>query len=155
MTKPWFTLSILLSMFSLCVEVSGQVQTRETKAGSASIPGRVVFKGEPARNLPVCLLQPADPWPSNPDAYLRARTGENGHFRITGVAAGSYVVVALAPGFISADTTNPSLAVKTINVSEGENIENIEIELKQGSVITGRVTDSQGRPIVEEGVTLT
>jgi hypothetical protein len=39
-------------------------------------------------------------------------------------------------------------------VSEGENIENIDFELKQGAVITGRVTDSQGRPLADERIML-
>jgi protocatechuate 3,4-dioxygenase beta subunit len=110
-----------------------------------------VLKGEPARNVLVYLQSHNSPT-SNPEAYSRARTDDNGQFRIAGVAAGSYNVVALAPGFTTSDT--PRLQDKTLNVSEGENIENIDFELKQGGVITGRVVDAQGRPLAEERVTL-
>ena len=40
------------------------------------------------------------------------------------------------------------------HIAEGEVIENFDIELIPGGVITGRVTDSNGRPLVEEQVQL-
>src|SRR5215813_12895663 len=129
-------------------------QTGATKPGTATISGRVVVKGEPARNVLVYLQPQQGPAPSNPEAVQRARTDADGLFRIAGVAAGAYRLIALAPGFISSDSVRPYLQGKTINVSEGENVENIEIELKQGGVITGRVTNSRGRPLADERVTL-
>jgi hypothetical protein len=103
---------VLLSVFP-----SLQAQTRERNA--ATVSGRVVLKGEPARNVLV-YLQPNNSPPSNPESYLRARTDDDGKFRIAGLAAGAYGVVALAPGFITSNA--PRLQDKTINVSEGENI---------------------------------
>jgi hypothetical protein len=151
MPKPGFTLGVLVSIFWLCLDISIQAQVAGTKAGTATISGRVTLKGEPARNVMV-YLQPQNAPPSNPDAYLRARADDGGQFRVAGVAAGAYNVIALAPGFVSSDT--PRMQGKILNVSEGESIENIDFELKQGGVITGRVTDSQGRPLVDERVTL-
>jgi Carboxypeptidase regulatory-like domain len=124
------------------------------KPATAAISGHVLLKGEPARNVLVYLQPQGSPWPSNPDAYLRARTDDNGRFRIAGVAAGAYRVAALSPGLISSDSDRSGLGGKIFNVSEGENVEGVEIELKQGGVVTGRVTDSQGRPIADERVTL-
>src|SRR5262245_52873300 len=130
------------------------VQSGAAKTGTASISGRVVLKGEPARNVLVYLQPQQGPAPSNPEAVQRARTDADGRFRISGVATGPHRVIALAPGFISSDLVRPGLQGKTINVSEGENVENVEIELKQGGVITGLVTDSRGRPLADERVTL-
>jgi protocatechuate 3,4-dioxygenase beta subunit len=146
MRKLNFALGILVL---LSVFLSLQAQTTEKQ--TATVSGRVVLKGEPARNVLV-YLQPYNSPPSNPDAYLRARTDDNGRFLIAGVVAGAYGIVALAPGFTTSNAARPQ--DKTINVSEGENIENIDFELKQGGVITGRVTDSQGRPMADERVTL-
>ena len=129
-------------------------QTGATKPGTATISGRVVVKGAPARSVLVYLQPQQGPAPSNPEAVQRARTDAGGQFRIAGVAAGAYRVIALSPGFISSDSVRPGLQGKTINVSEGENVENVEIELKQGGVITGLVTDSRGRPLADERVTL-
>jgi protocatechuate 3,4-dioxygenase beta subunit len=146
MRKLDFAFGILVLPFVL---FSLQAQTSERNTSTVS--GRVTLKGEPARNVLV-YLQPYNSPPSNPDAYSRARTDENGQFRIAGVAAGGYNVVALAPGFIAPGM--PVLEGKALKVSEGEDVENIDFELKQGGVITGRVTDSQGRPLADERVTL-
>ncbi|HEU0180391.1 MAG TPA: carboxypeptidase regulatory-like domain-containing protein [Blastocatellia bacterium] len=152
MPKRGLTFGVFVTIFWLCLDVSTQAQTIDTKTRTATISGRVVLKGEPARNALVYLQPRSSPLPANPDAYLRARTDESGHYHIAGVAAGAYLVFALAPGFISSDT--PRLQGKTFNVSEGENIENVDFDLKQGGVITGRVTDSQGRPLADERVML-
>ena len=43
---------------------------------------------------------------------------------------------------------NGPTAGQNLKVSEGENVENVDIELYRGGVITGRVTDSQKQPLV-------
>src|SRR5262245_8508597 len=150
MPKPWFTLGILVSLFSLCLEVSIEAQSRETKPETATISGLVTLKGEPASGVTVLLLELR----ANPANAPRARTDENGRFRFTGVAAGSYSISAVAPGFVSLGTTDLGRGGHALNVAEGEKVENISLDLRRGGVITGSVTDSRGRPVVEETVNL-
>src|SRR5262245_9678074 len=97
MIKSWFTLGILVSLFSLCLEVSIQAQTRETKPETATASGLVTLKGEPARGVTVLLMAQYSNTANSP----RAKSDENGRFRITGVAAGRYSIIALAPGYVS------------------------------------------------------
>lgn len=97
MRKLNFAFGILVLPFAFL-----PIQAQTTERNTATVSGRIVLKGEPARNALV-YLQPQKAPPSNPDAYLRARTDDNGQFRIVGVAAGSYSVVALAPGFITSN----------------------------------------------------
>jgi len=148
-------LSIALSILVLPSAFhSVQSQTAETKAGTATVSGRVVKKGEPAQGVLVYLHPLSSPTPSNPDAYLRARTDEDGHFRITGVAAGDYFIIPLAPEFVYSGGDDPAIKRKQLKVSEGENVENVDIEIYRGGVITGRVTDSQGQPLVRKHILL-
>jgi Carboxypeptidase regulatory-like domain len=151
MQKLRIALSILVLPFAFH---SVQAQTAETKAGMATVAGRVVMKGESAQGVLVYLHPISQPTPSNPDTYLRARTDEGGHFRITGVAAGDYFIIPLAPGFVYSGGDETGLRRKTLKVSEGVNIENIDVDLYRGGVITGRVVDSQGRPLVGKFVLL-
>jgi hypothetical protein len=151
MRKLSFALSILVLITTF---YSVKAQTAGTVIKTATISGSVVMNGETARGVLVYLHPISSPTPSNPDAYLRARTDEGGHFRITGVAAGDYFIIPLAPGFIYSGGDEPGLRRKTLKVSEGVNVENIDIELYRGGVITGRVTDSQGRPLVGKQVLL-
>jgi len=136
--------------------LSIQAQTVETKPGTATVSGRVVLKSEPVQGVAVVLQpQASGGRPANPDAVLRGRTDGAGRFQITGVAAGRHSITAFLPGAISSDdmsfTGQPG---KTLNVSEGENVENIDLTLRLGGVITGRVVDSGGRPLVEARITL-
>src|SRR5262247_2382183 len=147
MSKLGFALGILVlpSAFH-----SVQAQTAESKAGTAAVSGRVTLKGEPSRGVTV-ILQAQNQNVSNAP---RARTDENGRFNFTGVAAGRYSVSALAPGYASPNDTSRSLLGKALNVAEGEKVDNVDFEIKHGGVISGRITDWRGRPVVEETITL-
>jgi len=146
MSKLSFTLGVLVLPLAL---LSIQAQPVVTKAGAATVSGRVTLKGEPARGVAV-LLQGQGQGPSNAP---RAKTDEQGRFRFTSVAAGRYMIFALAPGYISPGDDEMGRR-QTLNVAEGEKVENVEIEIKRGGVIAGRITDSQGRPVIEETVNL-
>src|SRR5262245_39212900 len=145
MSKFSFALSVLVLHFTFH---STQAQPGETKTGMVS--GRVTLKGEPARGVMV-ILDGRNPFPSNTHS---ARTDENGRFRFTGVAAGRYSVQAFAPGYASTEDTSHSALEKSLNIAEGEMVENIDFEIRRGGVIAGRITDSQGRPVIEETITL-
>jgi carboxypeptidase family protein len=152
MPKPRFTISILVLMCWLCLDISIQAQTKEAKAGTATISGRVTLNGEPVANVVVALQNSTD-LPSSPG--VRARTDGAGQFRFTGVTASRYVLGALAPGFVSTSDQPYGPQGVLISVLEGENIDGFKIELKRGAAIAGRVTDSQRRAIAEESVVLT
>src|SRR5262245_4047225 len=142
--------------FALCILVlpfafhSIQAQPGETKTGTASVSGRVTLKVEPARGVEV-ILTPEIRWSANAP---RARTDENGRFRFKGIDAGKYSISALAPGYTSPEYTGRGFNTRTLDVAEGEKVENIDLEIKRGGVIAGRVIDSQGRPVIEETITL-
>ncbi|MGH8596582.1 MAG: MSCRAMM family protein, partial [Gammaproteobacteria bacterium] len=111
------------------------------------------MKGEPARGVALALL-PQTGGPVNPTSIPRAKSDENGRFRFTGVAAGSYSLQAIAPGYIGAGDQQFYPRGKTVNIADGETLEDVEIELKRGGAIAGRITDSNGRPLIEERITL-
>ena len=126
-----------------------------SKTGTATVSGRVTLNGEPARGVSVVMQPQRQLYPPPPSIVQNAKTDENGRFRFTGVAAGIYFIAANAPGFSSSSDNGFGPRNKGVNVSEGENVEDIEIELKRGGVITGRVTDVQGRPLTDEHVEIT
>src|SRR5262249_59883868 len=83
-----------------------------------------------------------------------ARTDESGRFNFTGLPAGRYSVYASAPGYVSPDDANFGMQGKTLNLADGEKVENVDLEIKRGGVIAGKITDSQGRPVIEEMVNI-
>ncbi len=148
------TLCIHAALLSASFGCQIFAQSGGAKPGTATVSGRVTLKSEPARNVLVYLRPQRSTSFSNQEDLPRAWTDDVGRFRIAGVAAGAYTVIALAPGFITSDLTGIGLGGKTLNVPEGENVESAEIELKQGGVISGRVTDSGWRPLADERVML-
>src|SRR5262245_46829648 len=148
MSKLSFALSILVLP---CAFHSVQAQAVQTKAGTATVSGRVTLKGEPARGVTVILQANNQNAPNAP----RAKTDESGRFNLTGLPGGKYSVLAAAPGYVYPDVDDLiGMRGKTLNLAEGEKVENVDLEIKRGGVITGRVTDSQGRPVIEEKVKL-
>jgi 5-hydroxyisourate hydrolase-like protein (transthyretin family) len=124
--------------------------------GTAIVSGLVTIKGKPAKGVAV-FLQPQRRMESGTDETTpSAKTNENGYFRITGLKAGRYVPISLTPGYImSKGWTDYTMARgAAFEIAEGEVIDNFDIDLIPGGVITGRVTDSNNRPLVEEQVQL-
>ena len=72
-------------------------------------------------------------------------SGAYGDFKLTGLAPGLYVLSPRAPGFIVAGASTEH-AIHRIG-------ESVTINLTRGGVITGRITDETGEPIVGVAVT--
>lgn len=149
-------LSIALSILVLPSAFhSVQAQTTEVKTGTATVSGRVTLKSEPARGVVVLLQSEEAMRAGDRSPGLRMKTDENGRFRFAGLKAGRYTLVAFAPGFVTPSENTFGPRAKAIDIVDGENVENQEIALKRGAVITGRVTDANGKPLVEQIVELT
>jgi hypothetical protein len=152
MRKLSIALSILVLPFALH---SIQAQNAEAKTGTSTVAGRVTLKSEPARGVVVLLQSEEAMRAGDRSPGLRMKTDENGRFRFAGLKAGRYTLVAFAPGFVTPSENTFGARAKSIDLSDGENVDNQEIALKRGAVITGRVTDANGKPLVEQRVELT
>jgi hypothetical protein len=146
MSNHWFAILTLTLICSVPPEFTKQDQQKDAKVGTATVSGRVTIKGEPVQGVTVFLRHE-----TTGDERSR-KTDENGYFRITGLPAGRYVPMLLSLGnSISAEGL---VRDRMIHIAEGEIIDNVDIELTPGVVITGRVTGSDDRPLVEEPVEL-
>jgi protocatechuate 3,4-dioxygenase beta subunit len=80
-------------------------------------------------------------------------TDANGQYRLHGLAAGTCRVGLDAASFAwKGEEPDDETSSKSVTLAEGETVEGINIEVVPGGVITGRVTDSTGRPIIDETV---
>lgn len=140
---------ILLLVFALLTPLAS-AQTPKKEA-NATVSGIVTLNGTGVRNAVVSLQAQNQPVPQQP---LRVKTDADGRFRFNEVVAGQYMINALTPGFYSASDFQYGFPGRTLNVGKGETVENIELQLKRGAVITGRVSDENNEPIAETVVQL-
>jgi Carboxypeptidase regulatory-like domain/Dioxygenase len=124
-------------------------QTKPAKRNEAIVSGKVTIKGKPAPGVVVGMRRSQSPQ-FNPT--LKATTDQEGNYRVSDLPTGSYLVAPIAPAFVVSDENNPNGQI--VVITEGETVEGIDFELVRGGVITGKVTDADGHPIIEERINL-
>jgi hypothetical protein len=112
----------------------------------------VTVRGKPATGIVILLNQSGYYGPRSGMTSYRATTDQEGNYRITDVLPGSYQIVPFARAYVLADSATGGS--KSIILAEGESVENVDFALVQGGVVTGKVTDSAGRPLIEQRVGL-
>lgn len=137
---------VVLVLFSL----AGKSQTTpQQKQAPGTISGTVSIKGKRAPGVTVGLRK-SDL--SNPyGSMTRTTTDQDGKYRLTNVAMGTYEVIPSVPAYVNPDQTP---AARRIVIGEGENVEDINFELVRGGVITGKITEADGRPAIQHQVNL-
>jgi hypothetical protein len=130
-------------------------QTPDAKSkGTGSISGKVTLGGKAAPGVLVAALASTV---NNRLPAARTTSDSEGHYRLFGLAPGQYQVTPLAPSLVPAErnTNYPYFgAAKTVLLSAGESVEDLDLKLVRGAVITGRVTDAEGKPVIEERLEL-
>ena len=140
-------MACLLVIFG--VAVLAQAQTAPLKEPTSTVSGRITIKDKPAPGVAVGLRlhDQSQPQP----VVHRVTTDLNGEYRITNVPAGTYVMSVSAAAFVLSDQTGID---KTLIIGKGETIENLDFTLLRGGVITGKVSDADGRPLIQQQVQL-
>jgi hypothetical protein len=133
---------------------NAQTPPLDNRPRTASIGGRVTVGGAPAANALVTVteVEPqsrgASPGgESRRRAFIKVRTDGEGRYRVAGLAEGDYMIRALSRAYVSSGNS-PFDVHKSITLDEGESREDVDIALVRGGVITGRVTDDEGRPLI-------
>jgi len=141
-----FPRAILCVLILLSAVDFAPSQTNPEKTATASVAGKVTIKSKIVAGV-VVYAEEQNPrsWPR---ASYRGATDETGNYRITNLPAGTYSIRPMAPAFALEDeVTNNSVVV-----TEGETVEDINFSLVPGGVITGKISDADGKPLIEQYV---
>jgi protocatechuate 3,4-dioxygenase beta subunit len=146
-------LTIALLFYSqIAAEPRGQTQTQK-EAGA--ITGTVKRDGKPASGITVIATPSGDSSNAieellNQSALIKATTDSAGVYRLEGLSPGKYFVRPSAAPLISTDGNSPI----DVTVDGGSTVEDINFSLSLGGVITGRITDSDGNPVIGQRVSI-
>jgi len=139
--------AIACILFALIVATCSQAQVTPAKSGTASISGKVTIRNKP---LPGILVVARDPDRGWERGRYRGTTDQAGNYRITNIAPGTYQVTPISQSYVF----ERDLLTKTLVIEEGDTVEDINFLMVRGGVITGKVTDADGKPMIEEQVFL-
>ena len=121
------------------------------KTGTAIIRGRVVAAdtGKPIRWASVSLTSP------QLTERRAALTDEQGRYELTALPAGTYTLNASKETFISLayGQTRPAQAGRPLSIADKQIVEKVDFLLPRGGVISGRLYDELGDPVVNITVT--
>ena len=136
-----------------CIPVSLRAQSipkPPAKTPTGSVSGRVMIKDKPAPGITVGLRISSNGMPGG--KTYRGVTDQDGVYHITSVPAGTYDVIPAALAYVVADGNTQR--GKNVVVAEDETVEDINFSLVRGGVITGKITDGEGRPLIQQQVSL-
>ncbi len=150
-------LALLLLIFLTGPHRNGAAQSpvKSEKQPAATVSGRVILNGEPLSGVTIQLFPERMAASGDPRKRHQAIADEQGSYRITGIIAGSYHVSVFPNEFLITGGLPANQHARMLSVLEGENVEHFDLILKRGGVITGRVTDSSGRPLIRQAIELT
>jgi Carboxypeptidase regulatory-like domain len=139
--------TLLLMIGGAGVTVHAQAPVKVVKKGS--VAGKVTLKGKPAAGVTVGIRSSDFGMPFEPT--YKAVTDLQGLYRISDIPPGSYQVAPLAPAYV---LVNEPARGKALVLGEGESVDGLDFTIVRGGVVTGKVTDADGRPVIEQRVNL-
>lgn len=135
---------ISLILFSAFVLASSQ--TNPEKPETASVSGKVTIKNKGVAGIVVLAEEQNSR--THTSGNFHGTTDETGSYRITNLRAATYTIRPVAPSFVlEGESINNSVVI-----GEGENVENLNFSMIPGAVITGRITDADGKALIEQRV---
>jgi Carboxypeptidase regulatory-like domain len=145
LSRPRTILCILLLLTSFA---SAPSQGVVDKTPTSTISGKVTVGGKGLQGVVVGLVISDQYGQNSRPTRFKSTTDEDGNYRITKVPPGTYNVTPASPVYVASNGR------KTLIIGKNETVENVDIALEQGGVITGKVTDAEGRPVIEEMVSV-
>ena len=141
---------IIVAALGVCAEAQAPVPPRDRSGpppfGTGRIRGRVVAAdtGAPLRRALVYLGSSRNNRTISTDA--------DGRFDVANLPDGSYFLTVARNGYASMQfgQRRPFEPGRTLEIANGQLIDRVDFALPRGGVITGRVTDPLGEPVVRE-----
>jgi len=144
----------LLLLAALAACAPARAQTLSAKEAPAAVEGRVTDGDEGLPGVYVVLVSFQNGGRFR--TVARARTDHEGRYRLTGAQPGRYHVMPAPAAFVLPESEMQIFPPgRALVLAAGETVSDVDFRLTRGAVITGRVTDADGQPVIAEQVQLT
>jgi protocatechuate 3,4-dioxygenase beta subunit len=144
------SVSLLLAIVLLCA--SSAFSQTLVKERIASITGHVTVSGKPGVGITVVATLSASFFDNK--TVAKATTDDNGDYRLTGLAAGRFTIMPLTKAYVVVSSGTAKQLGQTVNVADGEAVTKMDFTLVRGGVVTGRITDAEGHPLINERISI-
>ena len=145
------TLNFILAVG--CLAQSPQTpQPQPVKDPSASVSGRVTIGGKAAAGITITASTTLSFLDTR--TVAKATTDEEGNYRLARLPAGNFKIVPVAKAMAVGPDAKTMQLGQSVNVAEGESVTKVDFALVRGGVVTGRVTDAEGNPLIGERVSV-
>lgn len=135
----------------ISVAIMANAQNTPIKEPGVTISGKVTIKGQGAPGVIVTVRQNDRSSGGREYSGPKGLSDNDGNYRIVNVPPGNYRILTAAKAFVTPEGAERE---KVLIVNKGDTIEHVDFALVRGAVITGKVIDAEGRPIVEEWVSV-
>lgn len=144
-------LVLMVNFFAFCAVAQPQTKPNK-KTPSGQVSGSVTIRGKPAAGVVVAVRTNDSNSSSSP--LLKAITDEDGKYHIGGIPPGTFLIALIASALVTSETGQYGQSGRTVVIAEDETVDEVDFTVVRGGVITGKVTDASGRPVIEEQVNL-
>lgn len=122
------------------------------KVPGATVSGRVTVQGKGKGGVFVGIRS-GELGPQMAPA-VKAVTDADGIYNLIDIPPGTYQIVPMAPAYVVTDYTSFGGLGKGLILNAGERVSGIDFSIVRGAVVTGKVTHSDGKPVIDESVYL-
>lgn len=137
---------LALVFFLLSAMSISSAQVTKPQESASSVAGTVV--GEPGSHpLKKVIVQAIAEDPRKRGNYSTV-TDSDGRFRVENVVPGRYRVFFEKTGFVEVNSRGQKAEINVVTVPAGQSVEDLMFRMLPTAVITGRVTDEDGDPMI-------
>lgn len=123
---------------------------------TGTITGRVTLDGRPAQGIIVMATEASTDQARAVERMFKRSsspktiTDSDGRYRLEGLPAGNHYITPSAPALVNLGANKPQTQVTVT----ADSVERIDFSLTRGGVISGKITDNEGRPVIAALVSL-